>query len=221
MSSPHHAETIEFDIERPENHYPYYIFPFVNQEIAEGKKMASGIDIQTTAHCMDASLDRFKVTIVGDDRKTLLLERPLVEYPYLHQFNKRQTMMKNIKGVYYDTIQKQETVARNEIVEDDNRLQQFFLVSIDDDAGPLTAEYFPAKRTTSGDEVDYDFIPVTVNDNPSTKKSYTTTTVTLTWKVVFEESVGAVESSKNVGKKGASKFDDMEELQEGMAGMGF
>ena len=165
---------------------------------------------------MDLVLDRYRVFIAGENRNFVVLEIPLVEYPMLHEYEKYTLKRAKLKGNHYESIAKQEKLAHNKIIQRD--LKKTFYIEFDD-AVTLSAEYFPFKRMTTGDEVDFDFTPVesTVYPNGPSKKSYVVTTVNASWKVVAEHSVEPVVLAKAAAGRGASKFDDMEELADGVS----
>ena len=63
-------------------------------------------------------------------------------------------------------------------------------------------------------------VPVETIDKPSSKTKYKNVNVMASWKVVVESSVEAVDlATASNSRRGASKFDDMEEINSGMKGV--
>lgn len=213
-------ECIEYDSECPENHYPFYCFEFSHQEVKGNTLSVAGFNFTKSCHVMDLVLDRYRVYIAGENRNIVVLEIPLVEYPMLHEYQKFAMKRKKLKGNHYESIAKQEKLAHNKIIQRDAK-KRFYIEF--DEAVTLSADYFPFKRMTTGDEVDYDFVPVesTVYPTGPSKKSYVVTTVTASWKVTAEHSVEPVDLAKAASGRGASKFDEMEELADGVSNTGF
>ena len=208
-----------YDHERPENHFPFYIFEFSSQEIRNKTLSVAGFNFKLDAHVMDLALDRHKVYIAGENRNIVVLEIPLVTYPFLCQYKEYCNKRDSLVGVGYDQIDKAEKLARNKIVANKERLRHKFYVEFDETV-QLSAEYFPAKRSTVGDEVDYDQVPVETVDKPSSKTKYKNVNAMASWKVVVQSSVEPVDlASATNSRRGASKFDDMEEISSGMKGI--
>lgn len=114
--------------------------------------VADGIDIQIwDAHIMDIMDDRYKVHIVGDDRNSILLEMPLVKHPFHAHYKYYGAKAKSLPSSHHAGIHKQNCMARNEILEDPDRLQQFWHISVPG-GSTLTCEHFPYQRETVGDE---------------------------------------------------------------------
>ena len=190
------------------------IFPFLQAPINDGKEVADGFDIEIwDGHIMDVLNDRYKLQLAGPGRKQLLLEMPLVSHKYLSHFNSYAAKLQ-AGSDYYEPIFKQHILARNELLADPDRHQQFLILSVPD-GGTLSCEHFPYERETTGDEVDYDVVPY-VTDDKNANKVYRNTNATVSWKVIFEDTVRAAKRSKAAGKRGKSKLDGIDEGMENL-----
>lgn len=206
----YHPERLTIDLELPEKHSPIMVFPFMQAPINDGKDVADGFDIEIwDAHIMDIVNDRFKLEVAGANRKELLLEMPRVTHRYLNHFNSYAAKLQTSKEMFYEEIFKQHILARNELLSDPDRHQQWIALSIPD-GGIISCEHFPYERDTDGDEVDYDVVPY-VTDDSNGNKVYRNTNATVSWKIIFEDTVRSAKRTKARGKRGKSKLDGIDE----------